>query len=121
MSHKIVSLLLFVCGLYFGWQALDAVLLQLNRGAPVGEALLYPPTLLRLVSTGLIILGAGRAFISPGKGKLMALFGAILFTLLVGILIAVGADISMWQDDSVRAGLLLIGSALLFFLSPRLT
>lgn len=112
--RKILAAITLLAGAYLFWEGLSAVLLIVGRGSPVADALLQPPTsIMRLLGSGLVIIGGLLALIGQRWGHWSILIGTTLIILLAALMALSGADISMWRSEAIAAGLLSILSGLL--------
>lgn len=105
--RQIIGLLLALVGGWLFWGGASTVNILVNRGSSLSDALLQPPTsLLRLLATGLILIGGLAVLAGKGMGRWIALLGILLFSLLAGLMILAGADSVMWADEAVISGVL---------------
>ena len=72
------------------------------------------PFMLRFVGALLLVVGAAFSFGSKWIGFVPALLGAACYVLLTVAMIAMGADISLWQDDAILTVVLILFTAGLF-------
>lgn len=114
--RTLLSLLALMAGLWLFWEGLQAVIFITGRGSPLGDALFSPPTsIIRLVGSGLIILGAALLIAQQRIGQWLLSLGILLVALLAILMAASGADQSMWQGEAVAACVLAIFACLLGF------
>jgi len=105
--RRIVGLALALVGGWLFWGGAATVNILVNRGSSLSDALMQPPTsLVRLVATGLVLLGGLAIMAGKGFGRWIALAGILLFTLLAGLMVASGADPILWTDEAVISGVL---------------
>ncbi|MDX1292645.1 MAG: hypothetical protein R3265_07535 [Hyphomonas sp.] len=103
--RRIIGLVLALMGGWLFWGGTRSVAMLVNRGSGLSDALMQPPTsLVRLVATGLILLGGLALLAGQGFGRWVALAGILVFTLLAGLMAASGADPILWADEAVTCG-----------------
>lgn len=98
------------------WETITPIMRQISFGSDLVTELLNPPvSLLRIVSTTLLIVG-GLMAVGAIRGALWVFSaGALVFALMTGAMVAMGADYTMWRDEAILAPfLLVIGGVLLF-------
>lgn len=116
MIRRLAGVALALIAAWLFWQGLSAVLMITSRGSPLDDALLQPPTSLwRLVATGLALIGGGLAALNVKGGGWLAMIGAILFAALPGAMAAMGTDSSLWMDEVVSGGVMLVLAGALAF------
>ena len=78
---------------------------------------MQPPTSLwRIVAASIALIGGLLVAAKfPGGGPVAAI-GALLFAALGGAMVAMGTDSSMWMDEVVSGGILIILAGALLFL-----
>jgi len=102
------------------WQGLSAVIMITGRGSPLGDALLQPPTsLIRILGTSIILIGALLALAQRAGGAPLAAVGTVLFLLLSVLMAASGADSAMWMDEAIFSALLIALTIALFVIKRR--
>lgn len=105
--RRIIGLALALVGGWLFWGGAAAVNMSVSRGSGLSDALMHPPTsLLRLIATGLILLGGLAVMAKKEFGRWVALAGILVFTLLAGLMVLFGADPSVWTDEAVISGVL---------------
>jgi len=105
--RRIIGLALALVGGWLFWGGAATINILVNRGSSLSDALMQPPTsLVRLVATGLVLLGGLAIMAGKGFGRWIALAGILLFTLLAGLMVASGADSILWTDEAVISGVL---------------
>ena len=105
--RRAIGLILALIGGWLFWGGVSAVNILVNRGSSLSDALMQPPTsLLRLLATGLVLIGGLAVLAGKGMGRWIALIGILLFSLLGGLMILAGADSVMWADEAVISGVL---------------
>ncbi|MEH6741960.1 hypothetical protein [Hyphomonas sp.] len=105
--RRVIGLALALVGGWLFWGGAATVNILVNRGSSLSDALMQPPTsLVRLVATGLVLLGGLAIMAGKGSGRWIALAGILLFTLLAGLMVASGADPILWTDEAVISGVL---------------
>jgi hypothetical protein len=103
--RRIIGLALALLGGWLFWGGAATVNMLVNRGSGLSDALMQPPTsLVRLVATGLILLGGLSVLAGKGFGRWIALAGILVFTLLAGLMVLSGADPILWMDEAVISG-----------------
>jgi hypothetical protein len=110
MSTKTgLSALMLVISLFLFWRGLDAVLYAVQLGSPLSDAIMQPPTsLLRLIATGALVLGAVSALFGWRAGKWLIGLGILVWCLLAGLMALSGADSNMWKDEAISAVILIV-------------
>ena len=104
-GRRIIGLVLALLGGWLFWGGAATVNMLVNRGSGLSDALMQPPTsLVRLVATGLILLGGLAVMAGKGFGRWVALAGILVFTLLAGLMVLSGADPILWTDEVVITG-----------------
>ncbi|WP_300394795.1 hypothetical protein [Henriciella sp.] len=98
------------------WQTIEPIQMQISRGSDLITELLNPPTsLMRLVSTALMIVGGLLALAALPGGAWLMTAGAAVFAAMTGAMAGSGADSSLWSDEAVLAPFLLVISGVLVF------
>ena len=104
---RLLAVLITLIAAWLFWGGLHAVNIVVSRGSSVSDALLQPPTsLVRLVATGVMVLGGLLLIFRQSVGKWILLVGTLLFTLLAGLMAASGADPVLWMDEAITTGVL---------------
>ncbi|WOR14695.1 hypothetical protein RYZ27_13020 [Hyphomonas sp. FCG-A18] len=105
MIRRLAGLGLLVLGLWLFWGAVQAVLAFTSRGGPLMSALMEPPTsLIRLIGTGLMLIGGFMTLLKLRLGGSTGLLGALVFAALGGLMAAMGTDSALWLDEVVYGG-----------------
>ena len=116
MIRIILTLFVAACGAYLMYQAGVYVgVITARHPDGVLSLLSNPPFLLRLV--GAFLLCAGAAFGLGGKkrmSKSVISLGTLCFLFLTVAIIAAGGDISLWMDEAIWSGVLVLLTAGLF-------
>ena len=90
------------------WQTITPIMRQISFGSDLMTELLNPPvSLIRLISTSLVILGGLLAIGALRGGAWLFGIGAVLFA-LVTALMATTADYTLWSDEAILAPFLLV-------------
>ncbi|KCZ92413.1 hypothetical protein [Hyphomonas johnsonii] len=101
------GLALVLIGGWLFWGGLSAVIMITSRGSGLADALFEPPTsLIRLLSTALVVIGGLLAATSRKGGALVAGTGTFLFLLLPVLMAASGAASKLWIDEAAFAGVM---------------
>lgn len=113
MIRIILTLLIAACGAYLLYQAGVYINFIMARRPDGLESLISDfPFLLRFAGAFLLFLGAleglGR---KRWLARVLITIGTLCFLLLTGAIIAVGGDVSLWLDEAVWSGVLLVLSA----------
>ena len=105
-----------VCvALWMMWETVRAVQFLLAGGSDIASALLSPPTtVMRLVSTTLMILGGLLAAMVVRGGAWLFGAGAIVFAAMTALM-AMTADYTLWRDEAILAPFLLVIAGVLTF------
>lgn len=115
MIRRVIAGVLILVAGWLAWQGLQGVLVLTSRGSPLAQAL-DPIVAVRIGAASLALVGGLLAAASVRFGALVALLGTLLFTLLAGAFIASGTDSSLWMDEVIGAGVLLVLTGSLLFL-----
>lgn len=116
MIRLIFTVLIAVCGAYLAWQIVTyANFVSVRRPDGLMSLTSDAPFLLRAGGAALLCIGAlagltGKRAIS----RWCALAGALVYGLLTAAIIGAGGDISLWQDEAIWTGGLLVLAAGLF-------
>lgn len=98
------------------WETITPIMRQISFGSDLATELLNPPvSLLRLIATTLMILGGLIAAAAIRGAVYVFSAGALLFALMTGAMVAMGADYTLWSDEAILAPFLLIICGLLIF------
>lgn len=100
--RRIVGAVLAILSAWLLWQGLEAVLLLLNRGSPLGQAV-DAIGAWRIVAASLGIAGGLLAALNIRFGAVVAVIGTLLFAALGAAFILFGADSSIWMDEVLGA------------------
>lgn len=104
LLRRLAALGLMALGVWLFWGGLQAVLAFTSRGGDLGSALFEPPTsFIRLLGTGLMIIGGGIAALARPGGAVIGTVGTVIFTALAALMALAGADISLWLDEVLFA------------------
>ncbi|KJS34715.1 MAG: hypothetical protein VR74_19240 [Hyphomonas sp. BRH_c22] len=102
------------------WQGLSAVIMITQRGSPLGDALMQPPTsMIRLLGSAIVLIGGLLALAQRAGGAIVATIGTLLFLLLPVLMAAAGTEPVMWMDEAVYSALLVALTIALFVLKRR--
>jgi hypothetical protein len=102
------------------WQGLSAVIMITQRGSPLGDALMQPPTsMIRLLGSAIVLIGGLLAFAQRAGGAIVATIGTLLFLLLPVLMAAAGTEPVMWMDEAVYSALLVALTIALCMLKRR--
>ncbi|MEL7231553.1 MAG: hypothetical protein AAGJ85_03470 [Pseudomonadota bacterium] len=113
MVRRILGLALVAIGVWLLREALYAVILLVERGSPLGPALMEPPTSLpRIISTGLILLGGILATLNARLGGVSALIGSLLFVALTFAALQIAQD----YNDVILGGAAALLAVIILFL-----
>ena len=105
MIRWILALLALGAGLYFFHDVSVFEGVMASRGDnSLADLLREAPFALRFVGGLLVTIGGALSFRAGIFGPIIMLFGTLCFVLLTGAMVALGADISLWQDELVTAG-----------------
>ncbi|MBD3769239.1 MAG: hypothetical protein IE925_03765 [Rhodobacterales bacterium] len=117
--RRLAGLALAAIALWLLWGGIHTVNVIVSRGSPLSDALLSPPTsLLRILGTFIAVLGGLLAAGGKRFGAVLSLIGVAVFVLLAASMVLSGADSSLWMDEAVFSGILVVLTGLLFTL-PR--
>lgn len=117
MIRRIIGIVFALIAAWLLWQGLHAVQVIVSRGSPLGDALMQPPTSLwRIVAAGVALIGGLLVAAKLPGGGPVAAAGAVLFAALGGAMVAMGTDSSMWMDEVVSGGILIVLAGALLFL-----
>ncbi|WP_300378236.1 hypothetical protein [Henriciella sp.] len=97
------------------WETINPILRQISFGSDLATELLNPPvSLIRVVSTSLMILGGLLAMAALRGGAWLFTVGAVLFGLATALM-AGSADYTLWRDEAILAPFLLVICGVLVF------
>ncbi|MEL6828812.1 MAG: hypothetical protein AAFO63_01620 [Pseudomonadota bacterium] len=86
-------------GIWLSYEAIRPVILIVDRGSPVYDALMQPPTsMIRIIGAGLMSIGGVLALLSKPGGGTVATIGAFTILGMSGLIAATGADASLWLN-----------------------
>jgi hypothetical protein len=101
------------------WETITPIMRQISLGSDLATELLNPPvSLLRIVSTALLIIGGLLALGAIRGAVWVFCAGALVFALMTGAMISLGADYTVWADEAILAPFLLVICGVLLF-CPR--
>lgn len=115
MIRRLIAGVMILVAAWLAWQGLQGVLVLTSRGSPLAQAL-DPIVAVRIAAASLVLLGGLLAAANVKFGGLVALAGTLLFTFLAGAFIAAGTDSSLWMDEVISAGVLIVLTGVLLFL-----
>ena len=115
MIRKVIAGVLILVAGWLTWQGLQGVLVLTSRGSPLAQAL-DPIVGVRIGAASIALIGGLLAAANVRFGGVVALVGTLLFVLLAGAFIASGTDSSLWMDEVIGAGVLLVLTGGLLFL-----
>ena len=108
-TRRWIAVILGLLGAWVFWGGLSPILRQIGLGSTLQYELFQDPaSLLRLVASGLIVIGALIAGLGRSFGALAAMAGTIGILILTVAMIVMGADVSLWQDEVVYSALFLV-------------
>ena len=118
--RRIAALVMLCLGAFLAYNGVHPLLTIMSRGSDLASALFEPPTtIIRLVASGLMTLGAILAVFRIKFGGTIALIGAVLFTALGALMAVSGADQGLWMDE-VLSGIGAMGVAVLILTLRRI-
>lgn len=101
------------------WETITPIMRQISLGSDLATELLNPPVaLLRIISTALLIVGGLLALAAIRGAVWVFAAGALVFALMTGAMIGLGADYTLWRDEAIIAPFLLVICGVLAF-CPR--
>ncbi|MEM1036225.1 MAG: hypothetical protein AAGI14_05640 [Pseudomonadota bacterium] len=113
MVRRLLGLALVAIGAWLLREAVYAVFILVERGSPLGPALMEPPTSLpRIIGTGLILLGGILATLNLRFGGVAALIGSLLF----GALTFAALHIAQDYNDVILGGMAALLAFIVLFL-----
>jgi len=102
MIRQVAGLVMLGLGLWLGWGGVHPVLMIMERGSDLSNALLNPPTsIIRIVSAALMIVGGLMVILKAIFGGTIAAIGSIFFAILGGLMALSGADSGLWMDEVI--------------------
>ncbi len=120
MARRLIGLAIFILAAWLLWQAGQAIAFFTQRGGSVMSALMEPPTgLVRVIGASLALVGGALAMFARPGGAPTALAGAIVFALLAGLMAMAGGASTLWRDEAVWAGILVMLAGALVFLHRK--
>lgn len=97
------------------WETINPIMRQISFGSDLMTELLNPPvSLVRVISTSLMILGGLLAIAATRGGAWLFAGGAVLFALATGLMVTT-ADYTLWRDEAVLSPFLLVIAGVLIF------
>lgn len=118
--RMIAAAVLTLLAAWLFWQGLSGVIMITQRGSPLGDALMQPPTsMIRLLGSAIVLIGGLLALARRASGAIVATIGTLLFLLLPILMAAAGAESVMWIDEAVYSALLVALTITLFVLRRR--
>lgn len=119
LVRRLAAAAMLGLGIWLAYGGIHALIIIMDRGSDLANALLDPPTtIIRLVATGIMTIGGLLAIFKIKGGGITSLVGAILFTALGGLMAMSGADQGLWLDE-VLYGVGAIGIAVLILTLRR--
>lgn len=119
-TRMIAAAALVLIAAWLFWQGLSAVIMITQRGSPLGDALMQPPTsMIRLLASAIVLIGGLLALARRAGGAIVATIGTLLFLLLPVLMAAAGTDSAMWMDEAIYSVLLVALTIALFALRRR--
>ena len=101
------------------WETITPIMRQISFGSDLMTELLNPPvSLIRVISTSLMILGGLLAVIAIRGGAWLFGAGALLFSLATALM-ARNADYSLWRDEAILSPFLLVIAGVFIFTHRR--
>lgn len=104
---RLCGLALAALGGYMLWQSASAVMFQARLGIPAAEALLDFVVLLRIVSAFAAVLAGLAALVGMRLAAWLGGVSVVVLSVLAFAMIGMGADRSLWQDETVHLFLIL--------------
>ncbi len=115
LIRRIAGLVGVAVAAWMMWETVNPILRQISFGSDLVTELLNPPvSLIRLVSTTLMILGGLLAVAALRGGAWLFGAGAILFGLAT-LIMATSADYTLWRDEAVLSPFLLVIAGVMIF------
>jgi len=102
MIRQVAGLVMLGLGLWLGWGGVHPVLIIVERGSDLSNALFNPPTsIIRIISAALMIVGGLMVILKARFGGKVAAIGSIFFAILGGLMALSGADSGLWMDEVI--------------------
>ena len=102
MIRQVAGLVMLGLGLWLGWGGVHPVLIIVERGSDLSNALFNPPTsIIRIISAALMIVGGLMVILKARFGGKVAAIGSIFFAILGGLMALSGADSGLWKDEVI--------------------
>ena len=119
-TRMIAAAALVLLAAWLFWQGLSAVIMISQRGSPLGDALMQPPTsMIRLLGSAIVLIGGLLALARRAGSAIVSTIGTLLFLLLPVLMAAAGTDSAMWMDEAIYSALLVALTIALFALRRR--
>ena len=115
MVRRIIGAGLLVFGLWLFWLPLEAALIYANRGAPVGSVASDPVFLIPGLRGLLAIIAGALTLFGLGRGAILAGVAALFSFALGGLIMAAGADGTLWRPHFIYGASLVVFTAALVF------
>ena len=117
LVRQLAASVMLGLGVWLAYGGIHALLTITERGSDLMNALFDPPTtIIRLVASGLMVIGGLIAVLKLKGGGLIALAGSILFAALAALMAASGADQGLWMDEALYGMAVLVLSILILTL-----
>lgn len=102
MVRQAAGLVMLGLGLWLSWNGVKPVMLIMERGSDLANALFNPPTsVIRIVSAALMALGGLGVLAKIKGGGTLALIGSIFFVILGALMALSGTESSLWMDELI--------------------
>lgn len=118
--RRLAAFVLLCLGIWLAYDGVRAVMLIIERGSDLQNALLAPPTsAIRIAAAAIMIIGGLLATFRIKSGGILGLVGSILFTTLGALMAQAGTQQSLWLDE-VLYGVGAIGVSVLILTLRRI-
>ena len=102
MVRQIAGVVMLGLGLWLSWNGIKPVMLIMERGSDLANALFNPPTsIIRIASAAFMALGGLGVALKLRGGGTLAVIGSFLFVALGGLMAISGAESSLWMDEMI--------------------
>lgn len=102
MIRQVAGLVMLGLGIWLGWGGIHPVMMIMERGSDLANALFNPPTsIIRIISAALMVLGGLFVMLKIRLGGTIAAIGSVFFAILGGLMALSGADSGLWMDEVI--------------------
>lgn len=119
LIRRIAGLVGVAVAAWMMWETISPIMRQISFGSDLVTELLNPPvSLIRLISTLMMIVGGLLAVGAFRGGAWLFGTGAVIFALATALMAAT-ADFTLWRDEAILAPFLLVIAGVFIFTHRR--